>query len=117
MSPPYVAVIELVPTGKAVVVNVATSFETVPPPKQGRAAEEGDGTRRRGRAGARGGDRGRERHGRARMTAEPGVAVRAVVVAIAVTGGDTVNVADSMNPFAPVVEVGDACRPPRRSRC
>ncbi len=34
----------------------------VPAPDQGRAVEEGDGTRRRGRAGARRGDRGRERH-------------------------------------------------------
>ena len=32
LSPSYVAVIELVPTGKAVVTSVATSPETSPPP-------------------------------------------------------------------------------------
>ena len=93
--------IELVPTGKAVVVNVATSFETVPPPSRVEPLKKATvpvGAAEPVLAGV--------------MVAvnvtdvpndgELGVKVRAVVVAIAV-GGGTLNVADSMSGVAVVV--------------
>ena len=94
--------IELVPTGKAVVVSVATSFETVPLPSRVEPLKKATvpvGAAEPVLAGVivavnvTGVPNG----------AEPGVEVRAVVVAIGVTGGVTVNVADSMSAFATVV--------------
>ena len=76
-----------------------------PAPQQGRAAEEGDGARRRAEPVLAGVIVAVNVTGVPNV-AEPGVKVRAVVVAIGVTGGDTVNVADSMSEFATgVVEV------------
>ena len=90
--------IELVPASKAVVVNVATSFETVPPPSRVEPSKKATvpvGWAEPVLAGV---------IVAVNVTgvpnvAEPGVNVRAVVVAIGVTGGETVNVADSMSEF------------------
>jgi hypothetical protein len=94
-------VIELVPTGKAVVVNVATSFDTVPPPSRVEPLKKATvpvGATEPVLAGV---------IVAVNVTDVPndgelGVKVRAVVVAIAV-GGETLNVADSMSGVAVVV--------------
>ena len=98
--------IEPVPASKAVVVNVATSFETVPLPSRVEPSKKATvpvGWAEPVLAGV---------IVAVNVTgvpnvAEPGVNVRAVVVAIGVTGGETVNVADSMSEFAVVGTEGE----------
>ncbi len=93
--------IELVPTGKAVVVNVATSFDTVPPPSRVEPLKKATvpvGAAEPVLAGVMVAVNVTE----VPNDGELGVKVRAVVVAIAV-GGEALNVADSMSGVAVVV--------------
>ena len=88
--------IELVPTGKAVVVNVATSFETVPPPSKVEPLKKATvpvGAAEPVLAGLIVAVNVTE----VPNDGELGVEVSVVVVTIGVTGGETGNVADWMN--------------------